>query len=161
MFKVVGNSVLEQQIKAAEKEAFEILSDEELSPISRASALREALQMKERAARFILEQMGQQITLLKGNGVSSVSLVVIAEAYKQALESSADQMQVFAKELAGLTHNKEMEEGYSYISERLSYEAEALIIPLRESKEKALSDLDSMVFAEIYDTWQNMENKPI
>ena len=161
MFGISGNNVLELQIKAAEREALELLKDEEQSPISRSNTLRQVLQMKERVARFILEQLGDMITLFISNGVSSVSLVAIAEAYLQALESSTDQMQVFAKELGGLTNNKNLESGYHYIAERLSAEAEALIRPLKERKEKAVSNIDTMVFEEIYQTWHDMRNKPI
>ena len=161
MFGISNNKVLEQQTKAAEKESLDILTDNELSPLSRANALRQCLQLKEKAARFILEELEGIITRFANNGVSSVSLFGIAEAYQKALESATAQMQVFANELAKLTRNEDMEEGYTFISERLSSEAETLINPLKEKKEKAVSDLDSMIFLEIYDTWNNLENKPI
>ena len=80
---------------------------------------------------------------------------------KERTEASTSQMQIFAKELAGMTHNTDMEDFYSYLSESLSSQAEAMIKPLLESKEKAMSNVDSMVFAEIYETWNNMENKPV
>ena len=161
MFGIGGNNVLELQIKAAEAEAMELLNDTEESPIFRANCLRQVLQMKERTARFILEELEGIIVRFTAQGVSSVSLAAIAEAYQQAIEASTSQMQIFANELAGLTHNENMKEGYSYIAERLSSYAEDLIKPLKESKEKALKGVDSMVFAEIYETWQNLENKPI
>ena len=161
MFEVVGNNILELQIKAAEAETMDLLNDTEVTPLSRANTLRQIVQMKERAARFILEELESMIVRFKAQGVSSVSLVAIAEAYQQAVEASTSQMQIFANELAGLTHNADMEEGYSYISERLSNHAEDLIKPLKESKEKALSGVDSMVFAEFYETWHNLSNKPI
>ena len=161
MFEVVGNNILELQIKAAEAETMDLLNDTEVTPLSRANTLRQRVQMKERAARFILEELESMIVRFKAQGVSSVSLVAIAEAYQQAVEASTSQMQIFANDLAGLTHNDDMVEGYGYISERLSNHAEELIKPLKESKEKALKGVDSMVFAEIYETWQNLENKPI
>lgn len=161
MLGIGGNKVLELQIKAAEAEAKEILNETEESPLFRANCLRQVLQMKERAARFILEELESMIARFTVQGVSSVSLVAIAEAYQQAIEASTSQMQIFANELAGLTHNEDMVEGYGYISERLSSYAEDLIKPLKESKEKALKGVDSMAFAEMYETWQNLENKPI
>lgn len=157
----ISSNVLEQQIKAAEKEALEFVKDNELTPLSRANALRECLQLKEKAARFIYEELEDMIKRFTNNGVSSVSLCGIAEAYQKALESATAQMQVFANELAKLTRNKDIEEAYTVISERYSSEAEALINPIKEKKDKAVSNIDSMVFAEIYDTWNNLENKPI
>lgn len=161
MFGIGGNKVLELQIKAAEAEAMDLLNDTEETPLSRANTLRQIVQMKERAARFVLEELESMIARFTAHGVSCVSLVAIAEAYQQAIEASTSQMQVFANDLAGLTHNEDMVEGYGYISERLSNHAETLIKPLKESKEKALKGVDSMAFAEIYETWQNLENKPI
>ena len=124
MFGIGGNNVLELQIKAAEAEAMELLNDTEESPIFRANCLRQVLQMKERTARFILEELEGIIVRFTAQGVSSVSLAAIAEAYQQAIEASTSQMQIFANELAGLTHNADMEECYSYISESLSNHAE-------------------------------------
>lgn len=161
MFGIGGNKVLELQIKAAEAEAMDLLNDTEETPLSRANTLRQIVQMKERAARFVLEELESMIARFTAHGVSCVSLVAIAEAYQQAIEASTSQMQVFANDLAGLTHNEDMVEGYGYISERLSNHAETLIKPLKESKERALKKVDSMVFAEIYETWHNMEDKPI
>ncbi len=161
MFKVNSNEVLELQIKAAEKEALEFVTDSDKSPLSRANTLRQALQMKEKAARFVFEKLDLTIKEFTLNGVSSVSLLAISEAFLQAIESSTAQMQVFANELAKLTRNAEMEEAYSVIAERLISEAEDLITPLREQKEKAVSNIDSMAFVEIYETWHNLENKPI
>ena len=161
MFGIGGNKVLELQIKAAEKEALELLKDEEQSPITRAKTLRQVVQMKERAAYFIFDELGGMITRLATHGVSCVSLVPIAEAYQQALEATTSQMQIFANELAGLTHNEDMGEGYGYISERLTAEAEALIKPLRENREEALQSVDGMIFFEILETWQNLSEKPI
>ena len=160
MFGLKKTTVLELQIHAAEAEAMDILKEEE-SPACRANILRQLVQMKERTARFILEDLESMIVRLKAHGVSSVSLVAIAEAYQQVIEASTSQMQIFAKESAGLTHNTDMEDFYSYLSESLSSQAEAMIKPLLESKEKAMSNVDSMVFAEIYETWNNMENKPV
>ena len=116
--------------------------------------------MKEKAARFVLEELESMVTRFTSKGVSLVSLAAIAEAYKQAIEAYTSQMQVFANELAGLTQNADMRNGYSYISERLITHAEDLIKPLKESREKAMSDADSMVFAEIYETWHNLSDKP-
>lgn len=161
MFGIGGNKVLEMQIKAAEAEAMDLLNDTELSPLSRANTFRQIVQMKERAARFILEELESMIARFTAHGVSSVSLVAIAEAYQQAIEASTSQMQIFANDLAGLTHNEDMEEGYSYISERISNHAEDLIKPLKESKGKAMQSVEGMVFFEIYETWHNMEDKPI
>ena len=161
MFGICGNKVLELQIKAAEAEAMDLLNDTEETPLSRANTLRQIVQMKERAARFVLEELESMIARFTAHGVSSVSLVAIAEAYQQAIEASTSQMQIFANELAGLTHNEDMVEGYGYISERLYNHAETLIKPLKESKERALKKVDSMVFAEIYETWHNIEDKPI
>ena len=161
MFGLKGNKALELQIKAAEKEALELLKDEEQSPITRAKTLRQVVQMKERAAYFILEELGNMITRFMSRGVSCVSLVPIAEAYQQALEASTSQMQIFANELAGLKHDEEIEEGYGYISERLTAEAEALIKPLRENRGKALQSVDEMIFFEILETWHNLSEKPI
>lgn len=160
MFGLNKTSVIELQIKAAEAEVMDIQKDEE-NPARRANILRQIVQMKERTARFVLEDLESMIVRLKGHGVSSVSLVAVADAYQQAIEASTAQMQIFAKELAVLTHNADMEGCYSYISERLSSQAEALIKPLKESKERAMSNVDSMVFAEIYEAWNNMENKPV
>lgn len=160
MFGLNKTSTLELQIKAAETDVMDIIKEVD-SPISRANTLRQIVQMKERAARFVLEDMENMIVRLKAHGVSSVSLVAIAEAYQQAIEASTSQMQIFVKELAGLTHNTDMEDFYSYLSESLSSQAEAMIKPLLESKEKAMSNVDSMVFAEIYEAWNNMENKPV
>lgn len=160
MFGLNKTSTLELQIKAAETEVMDIIKEVD-NPVSRANTLRQIVQMKERAARFVLEDLENMIVRLKAHGVSSVSLVAIAEAYQQAIEASTSQMQIFVKELAGLTHNADMEDCYSYISESLSNKAESLIRPLKESKEKALSNVDSMVFVEIYDTWNNMDNKPV
>lgn len=160
MFGLNKTSTLELQIKAAETDVMDIIKEVD-SPVSRANTLRQIVQMKERAARFVLEDMENMIVRLKAHGVSSVSLVAIAEAYQQAIEASTSQMQIFVKELAGLTHNTDMEDFYSYLSESLSSQAEAMIKPLLESKEKAMSNVDSMVFAEIYEAWNNMENKPV
>lgn len=161
MFGIGGNKVLELQIKAAEAEAMDIINDAEESPGSRATMLRQLLQIKERAARFVLEELESMVALFTAKGVSSVSLVAIAEAYRQAIEAATSQMQVFANRLAELTHNADLEECYSYISESLSNHAEEIIKPLKESKEKALEDVDSMAFAEYYETWRNLESKPI
>ena len=161
MFGIKGSKVLELQIKAAEAEALDILNDKEETPLSRSTVLRQVLQMKERTARFVLEELESMIVRFTAHGVSAVSLVAIAEAYKQTIEASASQMQIFANDLAGLTHNEDMAEGYSYISERLSSHAEDLIKPLKEGKEMALKGVDNMAFAEIYETWHNMEDKPI
>lgn len=160
MFGLNKTSTLELQIKAAETDVMDIIKEVD-SPVSRANTLRQIVQMKERAARFVLEDMENMIVRLKAHGISSVSLVAIAEAYQQAIEASTSQMQIFVKELAGLTHNTDMEDFYSYLSESLSSQAEAMIKPLLESKEKAMSNVDSMVFAEIYEAWNNMENKPV
>lgn len=160
MFGLNKTSTLELQIKAAETDVMDIIKEVD-SPVSRANTLRQIVQMKERAARFVLEDLENMIVRLKAHGVSSVSLVAIAEAYQQAIEASTSQMQIFVKELAGLTHNTDMEDFYSYLSESLSSQAEAMIKPLLESKEKAMSNVDSMVFAEIYEAWNNMENKPV
>ena len=161
MFGIDGNKVLELQIKAAEAEVMDVINDAEESLQNRATILRQLLQMKERTARFVLEELERMIARFTANGVSSVSLVAIAEAYQQAIEADTSQMQVFANKLAELTHNADMEECYSYISESLSNHAEKIIKPLKESKEKALKGADSMAFAEYYETWHNMENKPI
>ncbi len=163
MFEIVGDSVLELQVKAAESEAAEMLTDEDMEPSSRVDVLRQVLQMKERAANAIFEELKNTITRLSGNGVSSVSLFEIACAFLKALEASASQMEVFASELAGLIHNTDIdiEDCYVRISERIVNNAENLIKPLKESKEKAVSGVDSMIYAEIYETWNNLQYKPI
>ena len=160
MFEITGNKVLEMQLKAAETEAFEILTDSEEDITSRSNCLRQVVQMKERAARFVIEELESLITRFTARGVSSVSLAAIAEAYQKALESSVSQMQIFANELSKLTHNDDIKNGYGAISESLVSYMDNLIRPLKESKGKALEGLDGMIFAEIYETWRNLENRP-
>ena len=159
MLRINGKSVLEKQIKAAEAEAKDILKEEKRR--DQISILRQIVQMKGRVACFLIEELGDMITRFLSNGVSSVSLVPIVEAYQQAIGASASEMQVFANKLAWLTHNKDMEEAYSHLSERFTSLADDLVIPLKESEEKALLREESMIFAEIYETWRNMSNKPI
>ena len=160
MFGITYNKVLEQQIQAAHTEIEEIERDPQ-DPIDHVTTLRRLVQMKQRVSCFLLSELEDIITRFTSKGVSSVSLMLIGESYQQALEASSSQMQIFANELAKLTHNTEMEECYKLISERLISQAESLVNPLRESKEKALADLDDMVFAEIYEPWHNLNQKPI
>ena len=149
-----------QQLQAAEHEAQEMARE-----ISDKGQLMESLttlvQMKEHAARTLLEQFERQATILQSHGVSAVSVASVGEAYARAIDTVTAQMVVFARELSLLTHQADILTAYTRLSERFTKEVAEILEPYQERCKKAMSSTESMVFLEIYETYNNSKNNNI
>ena len=147
-----------KQIKATSELCIEFERDCD-SQKEKIDTLRSMLRMKETAARKLYAIFETRIMPLRRFGISDISVLGIAEALENELITNLGEMEVIADRLAIATHNNDIRDAYGSISAKLIDDVKDILESMRETREEALNDNDSLQRVEWCDTWESLNNE--
>lgn len=149
-----SNDIQRKQLEGV-KDVIKFLNDDN-SQDGIIECLVESLRIKERAARKLLDFLKHQVIPLYYQGLSVVSVGAICEAVSSEVTQQAAMMELYAHHLARVTHTPDIRRAYEAISLQLTAKADDLLTSIREKVENAVSDPETMAYAEGADVVANL-----
>lgn len=147
-----------RQINVTLKLCLEFEADSE-SQRERIDTLRSMLRIKEIGARKLFDVLTTQVIPLRNNGVSDLSVLAIAEALENELVTNLTEMEVIADRLATVTHNINILNAYSSISERLLGDVTEMLDGMKIVREEAINGDDTLQKVEWGDMYDNLSEE--
>ena len=124
----------------------------------RIDTLRSMLRIKEIGARKLFNMLTTQIMPLRNYGISNLSVLSVAEALESELVTNLSEMEVIADRLAAVTHNINILNAYSSISERLLGDVTEMLDGMKIAREEAVNDDNTLQKIEWGDMWDSLNS---
>ena len=124
----------------------------------RIDTLRSMLRIKEIGARKLFNMLTTQIMPLRNYGISNLSVLAVAEALESELVTNLSEMEVIADRLAAVTHNINILNAYSSISERLLGDVTEMLDGMKIAREEAVNDDNTLQKIEWGDMWDSLNS---